>query len=136
MRIHYELANFLISAWRLAKPGTRLPTSHGILDRALEELSGKLPERFIGSLTFVDTPIGRLCREVPEILRAAQESYLSSEPNPTYRTAEVKIGAAAAFDLLDGLQIDVERAKNFGLDLAQAMERQIKSLSDTGNIAV
>ena len=129
MRIHYELANFLVSAWRLAKPGERLPTSHGIFDRALEQVQAKLPERFQGRLSFVDSPIGRLCREVPDILRAAQESYLTSEPNPTYRTAEVKISAAAAFDLLDRLNIQIEDAREFGAELAAAIENQAKSFT-------
>jgi hypothetical protein len=129
MRIYYELANFLLSAWRLGRPGTRLPTSHGILDRALEEVAAQLPPRFKGKLTFVETPIGRLCRELPEILRAAQESYLTSEPNPTYRTAEVKLSAAAAFDLLDRLDIDIEAAKNFGEELSKSIDRQVKAVA-------
>jgi hypothetical protein len=127
MRIYYELANFLLSAWRLGRPGVRLPTSHGILDRALEEASPALPDRFKGKLTFVETPIGRLCRELPEILRAAQESYLTSEPNPTYKTAEVKLSSAAAFDLLDRLGIDVEVAKEFGEKLSNSIDRQVRA---------
>jgi hypothetical protein len=125
MKTDYELANFLVSAWRLAKPGARLPTSHGILDRALEATSDKIPARFRGVLTFIDTPIGRLCREVPEILRAAQEGYLTSEPNPSYKTAEIKISAAAAYDLLDALDIDVADAEGFGEALAESMEQQL-----------
>ena len=129
MRIHYELANFLVSAWRLARPGVRLPTSHGILDRALEDTAAELPDRFKGKLTFVETPIGRLCRELPDILRAAQESYLTSEPNPTYKTAEVKVSAAAAFELLDSLEIDIDKAKRFGQKLSDSIDRQIKALA-------
>jgi hypothetical protein len=131
MRIHYELANFLVSAWRLARPGERLPTSHGILDRALEQSQSSLPSKFRGRLTFVESPIGRLCREVPDMLRAAQESYLTSEPNPSYRTAEVKISAAAAFDLLDRLGISVEDARKFGEELAKAIDSQVRNLSDS-----
>ena len=129
MRIYYELANFLLSAWRLGRPGVRLPTSHGILDRALEDAAPALPDRFKGKLTFVETPIGRLCRELPEILRAAQESYLTSEPNPTYKTAEVKLSAAAAFDLLDRLDIDVEVAKKFGERLSDSIHHQVKAVA-------
>ena len=129
MRIHYELANFLVSAWRLAEPDERLPTSHGILDRALEQIAPNLPGRFQGKLTFVETPIGRLCRELPDILRAAQESYLTSEPNPTYKTAEVKVSSAAAFDFLDRLDIDIDDAKAFGKLLAKSIDQQAKALA-------
>jgi len=126
MRTTYELASYLIASYRIARPNERLPTSHGILDRALEQLREKLPSRFDDGLTFVETPIGRLCRELPDILRAAQESYLTSEPNPTYRTAEIKISAEAAFDLLDRLEIDLDIAKEFGDALASAIEREIR----------
>jgi hypothetical protein len=129
MRIYYQLANFLVSAWRLGRPGVRLPTSHGILDRALEDVARELPDRFKDKLTFVETPIGRLCRELPEILRAAQESYLTSEPNPTYKTSEVKLSAAAAFDLLDRLEIEIEEAKTFGQKLSISIDRQVKALA-------
>ncbi|WP_296201791.1 hypothetical protein [uncultured Hyphomicrobium sp.] len=124
MRVYYELANFLVASWRLARAGEKLPTSHGVLDRALEKAQAELPERFKGTLTFVDTPIGRLCSELPDILRAAQESYLTSEPNPTYRTAEVKVGAAAAMDLLDDLSIDIEVGKGFGSLLAELVKKE------------
>ncbi len=135
MRLHYELANFLIAAWRLARPNEKLPTSHGILDRALEKAEPQLPARFKGALTFVETPIGRLCRELPDILRAAQESYLTSEPNPTYRTSEVKIGAAAALTLLDDLSIDIDVGKEFGRTLAQKVDEEVDQLRDGSRAA-
>ncbi|MBB2754539.1 UNVERIFIED_ORG: hypothetical protein GGI57_005274 [Rhizobium aethiopicum] len=128
MRVHYELANFLIASWRLATGGERLPTSHGILDRALETMSGRLPSRFRNTLTFIDTPIGRLCAELPDILRAAQESYLTSEPNPTYRTAEIKIEAPRAMDLLDDLEIDIDVGRSFGTMLAEAIGSETNAL--------
>jgi len=128
MRAHYELANFIVASWRLARPEEKIPTSHGVLDRALERAQDKLPKRFDGALTFVDTPIGRLCLELPDILRAAQESYLTSEPNPTYRTAEVKVGAAAAMDLLDDLSIDLDEGKGFGSLLGQLVADEADQL--------
>lgn len=135
MRSDYEMANFLVAAWRLAKPGERLPTSHGVLDRALEAVQNRLPIQFQGELTFVDSPIGRLCRELPDILRAAQESYLTSEPNPTYLTSEIKIGAAAAMDLLDRLSIKIEDGKLFGLALADNVDREVQALATAQNTA-
>lgn len=128
MRVHYELANFLVASWRLARSNEKLPTSHGVLDRALEKALPKMPERFKGALNFVDTPIGRLCSELPDILRAAQESYLTSEPNPTYRTAEVKVGAAAAMNLLDDLSIEIDEGKQFGALLAELVAGEAEQL--------
>ena len=130
-RQEYELANYLVASWRIARPNEKLPTSHGVLDRALEKVQDKLPARFKGALTFVETPIGRLCSELPDILRAAQESYLTSEPNPTYRTAEVKIDAAAALDLLDDLSIDIDEGKAFGIVLAQRVAEEVDLLRET-----
>jgi len=131
MRSQYELANYLVATWRIARPGEKLPTSHGVLDRALEKMQPMLPERFQSTLTFVETPIGRLCRELPDILRAAQESYLTSEPNPTYRTAEVKIDTAAALNLLDELSIEIDDGKAFGAALAQNVDDEVHRLRDT-----
>ncbi len=131
MRSQYELANYLVATWRIARPGEKLPTSHGVLDRALEKVQPMLPERFRSTLTFIETPIGRLCRELPDILRAAQESYLTSEPNPTYRTAEVKIDTAAALDLLDDLSIEIDDGKEFGVALARNVDEEVHRLRDT-----
>jgi hypothetical protein len=131
MRLQYELANYLVATWRIARPKEKLPTSHGVLDRALEKAQPAMPERFRSALTFVETPIGRLCNELPDILRAAQESYLTSEPNPTYRTAEVKIDAAAALGLLDDLEIDLDDGKAFGSELARCVENEVKLLRES-----
>jgi hypothetical protein len=127
MRTDYEFAEFLISAWRLANPGVRLPTSHGILDRALERVASALPNRFKGYLSFFDARTGRLCRELPTILRSAQESFLTTEPNPTYLTAEVKIDGFFAHDLLQELDIEPEIASDFGKKLQQAIAAEIAS---------
>jgi hypothetical protein len=127
MRQDYEFAEFLVASWRLANPGERLPTSHGILDQALERVLGDLPERFMSYLTFFDARTGRLCRELPAVLRSAQESFLTSEPNPTYLTAEVKIDSFLAHDLLDELQIAPDAADTFGKALKQAINSEIFS---------
>ena len=125
MKVHYELAEFLVAAWRLARPGERLPTSHGILDRALSKSLDKMPLRLAKVLTFVETPVGRLCADVPDILRAAQESYLTSEPNPSYKTSEVKISSGEARKLLRNLGVEVTEARKFGEVLYAAMESEI-----------
>jgi len=127
MRKDYEFAEFLVAAWRLASPGERLPTSHGILDQALERVSSQLPDRFKDYLSFFDARTGRLCRELPAVLRSAQESFLTSEPNPTYLTAEVKIDNFLAHDLLDELKITPEAADAFGRMLKRAIAHEIAS---------
>jgi hypothetical protein len=131
MRTDYEFAEFLVSAWRPANPGVRLPTSHGILDRALERVSSALPERFEHYLSFFDARTGRLCRQLPTILRAAQESFLTTEPNPTYLTAEVKIDSFFAHDLLQELEIDPGEADSFGKKLQQAIAAEITSRAES-----
>jgi len=130
MRLQYELANYLVATWRIARPTDKLPTSHGVLDRALEKALPMMAPQFRTALSFVETSIGRLCSELPDILRAAQESYLTSEPNPTYRTADVKIDAAIALDLLDQLAIDLDDAKVFGLELAKRVDEEVKALRE------
>jgi hypothetical protein len=55
-REHFEFAEFLAAAWRLAHPhpneDARMPTSHGVLDQALYELRDELPEKLKGVLSF------------------------------------------------------------------------------------
>ena len=130
MRKDYEFAEFLVSAWRLANPGARLPTSHGILDRALERVLPALPAKFEGYLTFFDARTGRLCRELPAILRSAQESFLTTEPNPTYLTAEVKIDGFFAHDLLQELDIEPETANEFGKKLQRAISTELAARAE------
>lgn len=129
MKVHYELAEFLVAAWRLARPGARLPTSEGVLDRALAQSNVKMPRRFARALTFVETPIGRLCVDVPDILRAAQESYLTSEPNPTYKTSEVKVSAGEAKELLRDLGLEIDEARGFGKALSEAIDSELSALA-------
>ena len=130
MRVHYELAEFLVAAWRLTRPGERLPTSHGVLDRALAQSLDEMPPRLAEALTFVETPVGRLCEDVPDILRAAQESYLTSEPNPTYKTSEVKVSIEEAEELLRDLDVGVAEARKFGEALSAAMESEILEVAN------
>jgi hypothetical protein len=128
MRVHYELANFVVSAWKLAQKGERMPTSLGVLDRALETVVKDLPERFSNALRFVDMPVGRLCVELPDILRSASESYLITEPSFCHNTVGIKIGAARAMDLLDDLDIDITAAAAFGRKLAAAVYNEASAI--------
>jgi hypothetical protein len=87
----YEQAELLTALWRLgAGENDMMPTSHGILDRALEAVKDELPPE-LSSLTFSSTSVGLRCYELPDILLAAQEALLTSEPNPTYLSTIVTI---------------------------------------------
>ncbi len=125
---NYEFASFLIASWRLAAGTRRLPTSDGILDRALDKCSSSLPGRFESQLHFVDTVVGKQCRDLPYILRAAQESYLTSEPNPTYLTSQIKIDEPEAYRLLIGLELDLKDGEVFGDALVMAVDSEISAL--------
>jgi hypothetical protein len=126
----YELAEFLISAWKLGtKPNERMPTSHGILDAALFRLRDSLPERFAGLLTFGDTRMGFRCHELSQLLNCAQENLLTSEPNPTYLTTEVQISDGTACALLFRRGLDPVDAEAFGASLSSTI-REIKNSRD------
>jgi hypothetical protein len=67
----YDVAELVVASWRLANGGERMPTSHGVLDRALKDLveaEADLPTWVLDSLTFADTRVGLRCLELPEIL--------------------------------------------------------------------
>ncbi|MDE2442562.1 MAG: hypothetical protein KGP14_16220, partial [Betaproteobacteria bacterium] len=84
MANRYERAELLAAIWKLGAEDERMPTSHGILDRALNEELDQLPPALTDGLTFSVTGVGLRCLELPDILLAAQEAMLTSEPNPTY----------------------------------------------------
>jgi hypothetical protein len=92
MRENRRLAEFVVAAWRLANgPNVRMPTSH---DRALKDLlreEPEIPDWIKENLTFADTRVGLRCLELPSILDCAQESWLTSEPNPTYASTAIKL---------------------------------------------
>src|SRR5215831_8364988 len=99
----YNLAELIVASWKLANANERIPTSHAILDRALRDLVGQasdIPSWVRESLTFADTRVGLRCLELPEILDRAQESYLTSEPNPTYVSTAVKIDELVSLRIL------------------------------------
>jgi hypothetical protein len=103
----YEQAELLTALWRLgAGENDMMPTSHGILDRALEAVKDELPPE-LSSLTFSSTSVGLRCYELPDILLAAQEALLTSEPNPTYLSTIVTIKdqRAAEIAVMHGLKI-------------------------------
>jgi hypothetical protein len=125
MREHFEFAEFLASAWRLAHPGRdeRMPTSHGILDQALYELRDELPEKLKDVLSFGNTRIGFRCYELPDILYCAQANLLTSSPNPTYLTTAVQIEEETARRILRRRNLDPKVGRDFGRKLTNAIEK-------------
>ena len=77
-------------------------------------------------MTFADTRVGLRCLELPEILDRAQESYLTSEPNPTYVSTAVKIDELVSLRILRDLGIGAEQARAWGLRLKAVADDVVK----------
>jgi hypothetical protein len=121
----YNLAELIVASWKLANANERIPTSHGILDRALHDLidhAPDIPNWVKESLTFADTRVGLRCLELPAILDSAQESFLTSEPNPTYVSTAVKIDELVSLRILRELGLEPEQARTWG--------RRLKAVAD------
>ena len=123
MRQHYELAELIVASWKLANKDERMPTSHGLLDRALKDLLPELPGWVQKHLSFADTRVGLRCLELPDILDCAQESFLTSEPNYTYLTTEIKVDELVCERMLRDLKIDLCDAKRWGNQLKKAIDQ-------------
>lgn len=128
----HEIADVLISSWILSGDTTngedaRIPTSHGLLDRALKHAIERkaLPSWAQEKLHFVDSRTGLHCVELNSILNMAQRVNLTSAPNPTYRTAEVQVGPTVAEELLEELDVPVEDARTWGKILREEVKRVV-----------
>ena len=101
MASRYDQAEVLAALWKLsAAEDALLPTSHGILDRALKDCLDQLPETLREGLSFGVTGVGLRCYELPGILLAAQEALLTSEPNPTYLSSMVTLDEDGARQIM------------------------------------
>jgi hypothetical protein len=129
MNENYRLAEFIVAIWRLANgAGKRMPTSHGILDRALAELvkaETGVPAWVKDNLTFADTRVGLRCLELPGILDCAQESFLTSEPNPTYAATAIKVDDIICRRMLRDIGVKDEDATRWGARLKKTAEDAI-----------
>lgn len=127
MRELYDVAEWLASAWFLANPQKRMPTSHGVLDKALFVLrsEGKLPEQIANKLTFAETRVGMRCLELPDILYCAQDANFTSEPNFKYLTTEVRLDDISAKRTVMDLGLKVEDVSAAGKRLAEVMESEV-----------
>jgi hypothetical protein len=123
MANRYDRAEILAALWRLGAEEDPLPTSHGILDRALNECAQFLPVTLREGMSFGVTGVGLRCYELPDILLAAQAALLTSEPNPTYHFSVVCLDedGARQIALLHGLS--TETARDIGGRIKASVDR-------------
>jgi len=127
----HKVAQLLVSSWSLATEATQLPTptqlptSNGVLDRALKAAydSGALPAWAREEIHFADSRIGLQCVELPAILDWAQAAELTSAPNPSYRFAELKVSSQVARKLLRKLKVSEEDARALGNLLKESIQQ-------------
>jgi hypothetical protein len=131
-----DLAELLVSCWRVGAGQDRIPTSHWILDRALKDLvdNGSFPEWARTSLHFVDSRIGLQCIELQGILEWAQGAQLTTAPNPSYRFAEITISKEAAAIFLRRLGIAKTDAEKWGAQLHQGVEKARASMASNATL--
>ena len=124
MTDRYQSAELLTSLWLLGgEPGDRMPTSHGILDRALFSVRDQLPSQLADALTFSNTSVGLRCFELPAILLAAQEALLTSEPNPTYLSTDITLDVDSARQIVLGASLSTKKAREIGARLREEVSR-------------
>lgn len=127
----YERAELLTAIWKLGASDVLMPTSHGILDRALKEERDHLPDALTQDLTFSVTGVGLRCLELPDILLAAQEAMLTSEPNPTYLSTVVTLDEEEARQIVLSYGIATRDAREIGERLKGAVERAREPLRES-----
>lgn len=127
----HRLAQLLVACWRMGGNDCRIPTSRGLLDRALKAVVDKdvFPEWARDRLHFVDSRIGLQCAELPGILEWAQRSQLTTAPNPSYETTEVQISERVARRLLSSLGVSPGDGTAWGEALRAEIERAADELS-------
>jgi hypothetical protein len=127
MATYQQLAQLLISSWKLAEPRcNRVPVSHGLLDKALQSAADDalLPDWASRSLHFANTRVGLRCVELPDILEWAQLAELTSSPNPTYRYAEIQLDEDTARKILSWLNVDEATAESLGRRIQQVIDTE------------
>lgn len=126
-----EATEFLISCWILSGDDDRIPTSHGILDRALKgAVKNELcPSWVRDQLHFVDSRIGLQCVELPALLDWAQRAQLTSAPNPSYHSAQVQVSCKVASRMLRDLDVTEGDAEHWGRLLRQGVEKESNSMT-------
>lgn len=120
----YDYAELIAALWKLGAPKERMPTSHGVLDKALMEILSRpeFPDAYRGGLSFGQTTVGLRCFELPDILLAAQEALITSEPNPTYLTTEVRLDNESAREIVVGAGMTTRDARSLGSALKTVVD--------------
>jgi len=123
-RLH-DVARLLISSLALASDEEKrqIPTSHGILDRAIKDALQLFPDWAQKEIHIADSRVGWQCVELPAILGWAQAAELTSAPNPYYRFADLRVSPRVAHILLKRLGV----AENDAHTLGQALLTSIRS---------
>lgn len=118
-----RLAQLIVSSWRLGNQDSRIPTSCGILDRALKIAIERkaFPDWVHNELHFVDSRIGLQCIELPSILEWAQRAQLTAAPNPSYQYTDVQVSNKVAKRLIDSLGESASDAESWGKLLQEAI---------------
>ena len=118
-----RLAQLLILSWRLGSDDLRIPTSYGLLDRALRIAIERnaFPKWVHNELHFVDSRVGLQCVELPSILEWAQRAHLTVTPNPSYQFTDIQVSKKVANRLLDSLGITADDAAKWGKILREAL---------------
>jgi hypothetical protein len=122
-RLH-DLAQLVISCWRVSTDQSAIPTSNGVLDQALQRAveQGAFPAWARDSLHFVDSRIGLKCVELTGILEWAQRAQLTTAPNPSYQLTDIQVSPRVARALLRRLQVTNDDALRWGALLRNAIE--------------
>ncbi len=131
MRHLLDTTELLVASWILGGGGDRIPTSHGILDRALKTAveHESCPNWVRDQLHFVDSRIGLQCVELPALLDWAQRAQLTTAPNPSYQSTQVQISRNAARQILSDLAVSEEEAVKWGELLQSAVDEASSSMS-------
>ena len=137
-RLH-DVARLLVAALVLAdetNPKRRIPTSHGILDRAIQDALQYFPDWARAQIHMADSRIGLRCVELPDILGWAQAAELTTSPNPYYRETELNTSAHVARVLVGRLGMIESDAKLLGEKLLRKIETLKNPVEDLSTIAV
>ena len=131
MRHLLDTTELLIASWILGGGDDQIPTSHGILDRALKAAvkDRTCPSWVRDQLHFVDSRIGLHCVEFPALLDWAQRAQLTSAPNPSYQSTQVQISDKAARKILLDLDVTEESAIQWGTLLRQIVDEMSSSMA-------
>ena len=126
-----DTSEFLVSCWILSGDDERIPTSQGILDRALQAAveSESCPSWVRDQLHFVDSRIGLQCVELPALLVWAQRAQLTSAPNPLYHSTQVQVSHRVARRMLSDLDVIEGEAENWGKLLRQRVKQESSSVT-------